>query len=271
MKKQYLGQELADEIRKRYDYLQNNHFNIRDRCRELMTHEIVNTAQVHSYRMENAQISVPFSVPRNKHKKDIRRGIKNIERAFEWGFTHFNPDSFDESFMREIAGRVTPDLYDEKKIAKYRETSTRITGASVMPPYPAKLIAYEIPAFVDSLNKQLRCKKIINGVETAIFAHLNLARMHPFVDGNGRTARVLQNVILYHYGLPPPVIETGERMMYYTLLGKAVSGSDENKAFGKQNVTEGEQLFYEFIGGKINSSLDKIIDYCSHFHPNSNI
>jgi Fic family protein len=266
MKKQYLEPELANEIRKRYDYLQNNHFDVRERCRELMTHEIETTSQVHSYRMENSQIVVPFSVPRNRYKRDIRKGIRNIETAFEWGCSHFNIANLDESFMREIAGRVSPELYDGKKIAKYRETSTRITGASVMPPYPAKLIQYEIPAFIDSLNRQLNCDKVTNRVETAIFSHLHLARMHPFVDGNGRTARVLQNVILYHSDIPPPVIETGERMMYYSLLDKAVSGLDENKALGREGVTEGEKLFYNFIGGKINSSLDKVIDYSTHFH-----
>jgi Fic family protein len=262
----YIQTQLAREIQRRYEYLQDNQFDIRERCRKLMTNEIENTSQVHSYRMENPHIIIPFSVPRNKHKRDIRRGIKNIERAFEWGCTHFSPGNFDESFLRELAGRITPELYEGEKIARYRETSTRITGASVMPPYPAKLTAYEIPAFIESLKNQLNCDKLLSRIESAIFSHLHVARMHPFIDGNGRTARVFQNVILYHYDIPPPVIETGERMVYYTLLDKAVSDIDSNKALRKQGVTDGESLFYNFIGGKINSSLDKLIDYCNHFH-----
>lgn len=266
MKKQYLERGLVNEIQRRYEYLQNNKFDIRDRCRRLMMSEIENTSQVHSYRMENSHIIIPFSVPRNKHKRDIRRGIKNIERAFEWGCTHFSSGNFDESFLRELAVRITPELYPEEKIAQYRETSTRITGASIMPPYPAKLTGYEIPAFIQFLKTQLACPQIIHLIKSAIFSHLHVARMHPFIDGNGRTARVLQNVILYHSNVPPPVIETGERMMYYTLLDKAVCDIDSNKALGKQGVTEGEALFYNFVGGKINSSLDKLIDYCNHFH-----
>lgn len=264
--RKYLEKELANEIQRRYEYLQGNEFEVKGRCRELMTHEIVNTSQVHSYRMENSHILIPFSIPRNKHKRNIRKGIKNIERAFEWGCSHFNPDTFDESFIKEIAGKITPELYSGETTAKYRETSTRITGASVMPPYPEKLIRYEIPAFISSLKRQFECPKIINKVESAIFSHLHVARMHPFIDGNGRTARVLQNVILYHSYVPPPVIETGERMMYYSLLDKAVSDMDTRKALGKHGVTEGEHLFYNFIGGKINASLDKLIDYCGYFH-----
>ncbi len=265
--RKYIRQELAKEIQRRYNFLQSaNPLDIKVRCRKLMTSEIENSSQVHSYRMENSRIIVPFCVPRNKHRKDIRRGIKNIEKSFEWGRTHFNPAFLDESFLREIAGRITPELYDGN-IAQYRERNTRISGATIMPPYPEKLIKYEIPAFIESLKTQLECPDVINHVESAIFAHLHLARMHPFTDGNGRTARVLQNIILYHFNLPPPVIETGERMTYYSLIDKAVCGVDENKALGKaEETSEGEKLFYEFIAGKVNSSLDKLIDYCNHFH-----
>lgn len=264
----YIDKELAKEIQDRYDFIQENYtIELKSRCRRLMTSEIENTSQVHSYRMENPKILVPFSVPRNKQKSKIRYGIKNIENAFNWGIQNFDPNNFDESFIRGVAGRVTPELYEEKT-ANYRDSNVTIAGASVTPPYPEKLIDYEIPDFIKSIKEQFGCPKLINKVESAIYAHLYIAKMHPFFDGNGRTARVLQNVILYHNNIPPPVIETGERMTYYKMLDKAVLDMDEMKAVGKKGEkSEGENLFYNFIGGKINSSLDKIIDYCgNHYH-----
>lgn len=263
----YLEKELAKEVQGRYNFLQEKYSSeLLSRCRRLMTKEIENTSQVHSYRMENPRIIVPFSIPRNRHKRDIKQGIRNIEDAFKWGIDNFNPDTFDESFIREIAGRITPELYGSE-IATYRDRNVVIAGASVTPPYPTKLITYEIPKFVESLREQFKCQKLANKIESAIYAHLHVARMHPFLDGNGRTARVLQNVILYRSDIPMPVIETGERMTYYKMLDKAVLQIDEMKAIGKQGAkTEGETMFYNFIGGKINSSLDKIIYFCNHFH-----
>lgn len=264
----YIDKELAKEIEARYDFIQENYNSeLKSRCRRLMTSEIENTSQVHSYRMENPKIIVPFSVPRNKNKREIKQGIKNIESAFDWGIRNFDLDTFDESFIREILGRVTPEIY-EGKIVSYRDRNVTIAGASVTPPYPEKLVDYEIPAFVESIKEQFKCPKLINKIESAIYAHLYIAKMHPFLDGNGRTARVLQNVILYHNNIAPPVIETGERMTYYKMLDKAVLDMDEMKAVGKKGEkTEGESLFYNFIGGKINSSLDKIIShFTNHCH-----
>lgn len=264
MKPKYLNRELASEIRKRYEHLHKlEEPDIKDRCKQMVKRDIERNSQVHSYRMENPNIIIPFSVPRNKNKKTIRQGIKNIGNAFEWGTENFDPDNFDEYFIRELAVRITPELYDTP-IATYRDRNVVISGASVTPPYPTKLVNYEIPKFVDSLKEQFQCHNLVNNVESAIYAHLHLAKIHPFLDGNGRTARVLQNIILHYNDIPPPVIEAGERMTYYKILDKAVLSMDEMKAAGKNgSITEEESIFYDFIGGKINSSLDKIVMRCS--------
>lgn len=264
----YLEKQLAREIEERYDFLQNlDPSEIKSSCGRLIAKSIEKNSQIYSYRMEHPKLGVPFSVPRNKNKKAIKEGIKNIDNAFKWGCANFNPEKFDESFVREIAGRITPELYDSEK-AEYRTSNVRISGASIMPPYPHKIVNYEIPEFVKSLKTKLKCNKITNKIESAIYAHLSIARIHPFFDGNGRTARVLQDVILNHYSLPPPVIETGERMTYYKILDRAIMDLDATKAIGEKGVfTEGENLFYSFIAGKVNSSLDKIITRCNnHFH-----
>jgi Fic family protein len=235
------------------------------KCRNLRRKAIETNSQIHSYRIEHPQSGVPFCVPRNNAKREIKRGIGNIERAFEWGQKNLNPDDFKEEIVRGIAYRITPELYEGEDIASYRTSGTAIRGAKITPPYPQKLIQYEIPWFEDSIREQLKCPKTRNHIETAIFAHLHLARMHPFVDGNGRTARTFQDAILDYFGIPLPVIEAGERMTYYKLLDNAVEGwSNRSGRTIKGELSEQEKMFYDFIAGKINISLDRILNSCSH-------
>jgi Fic family protein len=56
-------------------------------------------------------------------------------------------------------------------------------------------------------------------------AHFKLVHIHPFVDGNGRTARLLTNLILMKYGFPPAVVLKIERKKYYDCLEKAHKGN----------------------------------------------
>lgn len=260
----YLPKELMNEIRIKHKLLTDKKsYGLTMQCKKLALNKIKKSTHIHSYRIENPDSRVPFSVSRNNKKKYIKEGIKNIERAFNWGVQHFNPSEFEESFIREIAGKITPEFYDID-IAKYRDSGIQITGASITPPYPYKFLNYELPDFIKSLKKQLECSNVVNKIESAIFAHLQIARIHPFVDGNGRTARTIQDIILHYYGIPIPLIESGERHTYYKCLDEAVVGLDTKKAFDiKNGASEGERLFYTFIAGKINASYDKILSGCN--------
>jgi hypothetical protein len=233
------------------------------KCQNLRKKVIEENSQIHSYRIEHPTNGVPFCVPRNKCKREIKKGIWNIKDAFNWGLQNFDQENFRESLIRGIAQRITPELYENSE-AQYRSNGTAIKGASVTPPYPEKLVYYEIPWFENFMNRELKCPKIRNQIETAIFAHLHLARMHPFKDGNGRTSRTMQDVILDEHGIPLPVIEAGERMTYYQLLDGAVDGWKDRNGRERGELSNGEKLFYDFIAGKINLSLDKIINSCYH-------
>jgi len=64
----------------------------------------------------------------------------------------------------------------------------------------------------------------LHPVELAALAHFRLVDLHPFVDGNGRTARLLMNLILLRNGYPLAVIRNEDRSRYYDLLEKAHQG-----------------------------------------------
>ena len=258
----YIPCELKDKIRKKYDFLRGvTSAEIKLRADRVERKALEEMAQVHSFRIEHPDLGVPFSVPRNNSRVFIKEGIENLRSAFEWGVENFNPDDFQEYFIRGIAGRILPEMYGGE-MATYRkgDGGTNITGSRVTPPYPAKLTDKEIPNFVDAMRRQCGSEDAVCNVKTAIYAHFQIARMHPFVDGNGRTARILQDVILEHFGLPPPIVEAGERNTYNNLLEGAIFDWKQEKNWEKVNgATRGEQLFYTFMAEKVIASMDKLI------------
>jgi len=99
----------------------------------------------------------------------------------------------------------------------YRTHQVLITGTDYIPPAPSKVPGM-MERFVTDLNAQTGS---IHPVALAAYAHRRLVDIHPFIDGNGRTARLLMNLILINQGYQivsiPPVL----RHDYITALQTA--------------------------------------------------
>jgi Fic family protein len=250
---------LTNEIKEKVNIFRNkNTSTIRLLCAKTRQKEIVKNAQIHSYHIENPDNSVPFSIPRKS--REIKQGIKDIRSAFQWGAKNFDPYTFNEEFVRILAAKIDPFDHQGKDMADYTTISARFKTTT---PYPEKIEEKEMPEFVSNLRTQFardeQTPDIIQEMKSAIYAHFNLVRIHPFYDSNGRTARTLQDIILDYYNFPFPIIESGERATYHKLIERAVIGYDDRKSENKQGLSEEERDFYTFIAGKINVSLDKIL------------
>jgi len=95
---------------------------------------------------------------------------------------------------------------DSEAAGKYREIAVFISGTEYVPP-TAKDVPTLMKKFITELSN---IKSKVHPVDLAAFAHLQVANIHPFVDGNGRTARLLMNMILINSGYSivsiPPVL-----------------------------------------------------------------
>lgn len=84
-------------------------------------------------------------------------------------------------------------------------------------------------SFIDWYNNE---GQKLHPVERASMVHIIFVGIHPFIDGNGRTSRLLLNLELMKSGYPPIVIKKEDRFKYYTALDKAHTSKD-NKDFIK--------------------------------------
>ncbi len=65
----------------------------------------------------------------------------------------------------------------------------------------------------------------LNEIELATIFHLKFVWIHPFFDGNGRTVRLVMNLILMKVGFTPTIILSTDRKKYYTALNAANTGN----------------------------------------------
>lgn len=107
---------------------------------------------------------------------------------------------------RLIIGRVEPE-----ETGAYSRHQRMIAGSSLALPSPA-----EIPALMGDFAAWLAAMP--PGPDTAFAAHARLVAIHPFGDGNGRTARLLMNLLLMQAGYPPVVIGPEHRAAYIDAL-----------------------------------------------------
>lgn len=96
----------------------------------------------------------------------------------------------------------------------YRNVEVRITGAGFRPPAPQEMFQQMRWFFAD----MPRQREKLNAIEWAAWTQAEFVRIHPFPDGNGRTARMLMNLQLLTEGFQPISIAKEERLAYYEAL-----------------------------------------------------
>lgn len=116
--------------------------------------------------------------------------------------------------------RITLKGISDYWAGRYKTSQNRILGSKLKTTPPYK-VASEMGNLAYLINKNPEKHNII---ELAAIAHHELVRIHPFVDGNGRTARLLTNLILMKNGFPPIIIFNKERKKYFECLEKAHFG-----------------------------------------------
>ncbi|MGL4868491.1 MAG: Fic family protein [Cetobacterium sp.] len=133
-------------------------------------------------------------------------------------------EPFNEWQIKNIHHLVLKGIND-KYAGNYRDQQVMISGAEHIPPAPF-LLKEKMNEFINWYNTEAQS---LHPIERAAMVHIIFVGIHPFIDGNGRTSRLLLNLELMKNGYPPIVIKNLNRLEYYSALDIAHTTGDNSK------------------------------------------
>ena len=128
--------------------------------------------------------------------------VKDNEPISEWN-------------IKNIHQLILKDI-DNENAGRYRKENVTIKGATHIPPDYLK-----VPELMEKLILTYNTWSEYHPIIQAALLHGELVKIHPFVDGNGRTSRLLMNLDLMNSGYNPVIIKKESRLKYYEALDKA--------------------------------------------------
>ena len=114
-----------------------------------------------------------------------------------------------EHEIRSIHTLVLMDKPEDRGV--YRRVPVTIVGAFTEPVQPYMIA----PKMEELLRRNEERKKTMHPVERIARSHLEFEGIHPFIDGNGRTGRLVMNLELIRSGYPPINVKFADRKRYY--------------------------------------------------------
>ena len=168
----------------------------------------------------------------NEHFEAInhKKGIEYIKSIVS------KKEHITEATIRNLHGLILKSI-DDAEAGNYRRQNVRILGANHLPPQSIK-----VPDLMGKFLEWFYSNEFkIDIPVLAAKVHYKLVMIHPFIDGNGRMARLLMNLLLMKHGYPPAIILKIDRKKYYQVLNEANIGK--------------KQPYEDFIGKSIERSL----------------
>ncbi len=187
-------------------------------------------------------LSIKNAQMESQNEEEAKLYLKNLRKTVLFVMNEIkNENSFENEIqLFQLFRLVSPESYQIHP-NRYRDTLVQI-GAHICPE------SIHVPGLVSSLFYNLTL--ISNPIIKAIYLHHELIRIHPFVDGNGRTIRVAKNWILMYHLYPPIFIRTDhEKEEYISSLSESFKSIEKNNSIWNIETNK----FFE-------QELDRILD-----------
>lgn len=151
---------------------------------------------------------------------------KNLNKALDFleELIGESSDPFTETDVKALHQLVLQDI-DNGNAGKYRAVPVQTSGSAYAPPGPES-----VPAQMQEFGSWLADVSVANGnvglsdaILYAAAAHTWFVSIHPFIDGNGRVARLIMNLVLMRHAFPMAIVRKEDRMRYYDALEESQS------------------------------------------------
>jgi len=155
-----------------------------------------------------------------------------------------NNDPLSEWNIKNIHALILKEI-DNQNAGKYRMENVVIGGAVHIPPKH-----YEIRSLMQNLILEYKEEwQSYHPIVRATLLHGEFVKIHPFIDGNGRTSRLLLNFELMKNGYPPIIIKKEDKALYYNVLDHAHTTMDYQPflEFVAKLEIESEQLWLSLV------------------------
>jgi len=192
---------------------------LRDHARNQALDFIFHSNKIEGSPLSKGETEDILSSAETRRLSEQEREAKNSQVAYAWMLDNF-VTIFDqpEAFTREINRLILQDI--KTHAGQYRTESVSLSGTNFTPPEAAS-----VPAFMEQLGEEIKTRgKDRSPVEFAASVHTKLVSIHPFIDGNGRTARLLVNACLLSLGLPVVVVNYADKERYLQCLDDSNEG-----------------------------------------------
>jgi Fic family protein len=149
-----------------------------------------------------------------KKLKDIYMA-RNLMNAAK--FLDAYDGKFSLSLIRKLHMLVQENIQPREELGLFKKRQNYITGTDFLPT-PPNFVPRRMGGLMRWYGKNV---KVCHPFELAAIFHIKFVSIHPFPDGNGRTARLLHNFILKKHGILPIIYRTETKQKYYSALRNA--------------------------------------------------
>ncbi len=222
----------------------NTHPEYSSHMRIEITRSIRDEAARHSYAIEkeNGKDKPQDRICEKVHQERTRMIIQQLNDAGDYIGIH----GLNFGTLAALGNLVEPETHT---YCDFRKVDV-IVG-TVQPPEKEK-VPYLIKTLADFLENTT-----VHPVLRAINAHIEIARIHPYEDGNGRVSRLVQNFCLQEKGYPGTIITPTEKELYFNLLRNTLKDRVEHISSIEKPSTH-ELSFHQYISTKVLESVEHL-------------
>lgn len=170
--------------------------------------------------------------------KELREIYEVINHKKAYGYVKkciVEKKPLDENIVKDLHAILTENIIAG---GIYRKEEVRISGAGFSPPAGNEMYI-QIKNFYEDLKIK---ENELNPIELAAWTHAEFVRIHPYIDGNGRTARLIMNYQLLIHGYLPVSVAKEKRVDYYNALEQYAVNGDLSPFAGFVAELEEQQL-----------------------------